>query len=624
MAGRRTLGRLGLALLWACGGDGGGPTTTHDLDPRAIDADQDGFAEAFDCNDGDPSVFPGAPDPPYDGVDSDCAGDSDFDVDEDGVDVPADCDDENPLVRPGADELCNGIDDDCNDRIDDEAVDAVRLFVDNDGDGFGVKGLERMGCEGDAGTARFMGDCDDENDQRFPGLAEVCDGLDNDCNMLVDDALTEIEAWPDLDGDGFGDASAAPMRDCAGPPMGFVDNALDCADFDPYTFPGAADIACDGLDNDCLPNTFEPGEVRLDGVVMASVGEALAAAESGSTVELCEGRYVEPGLTIHMGLTLTGAGSAVTVLDGDLSAAVLRVNTTEPVTLSGLMLTRGTGRTFQGYRTGGGLHVVADGEVTGTDLDVVDNQAEFGGGIWMGERTSLRLVNSWVRDNLADDTTLPGTGDGGGVYAEIDNTIELVDTVVESNEGHRCGGARIGRTSTVEGTGNALFYDNVATGLGGGGACTEVEVTLRNLTFRENESSNIAGGIAGLTPLVLESVTLEGNVATLGGGGLHLVGGTESRISDSLITGNTTSDDGGGLWLGCSLRLERSEVSSNTEDTFALNQGGGIFLWPGDVLTVVDTVFLGNSDADIGFDSSAFNTAGLTDFVCMGSSEVCL
>lgn len=58
------------------------------------DADADGFTNAFDCDDADSSVYPGAPESWYDDIDQDCSGGSDYDQDGDGYDAPYDdCDD---------------------------------------------------------------------------------------------------------------------------------------------------------------------------------------------------------------------------------------------------------------------------------------------------------------------------------------------------------------------------------------------------------------------------------------------------------------------------------------------------------------------------------------------------
>ena len=88
-----------------------------------FDQDGDGYASADhggrDCNDTDATVFPGAPEVWYDGVDADCAGDDDFDQDGDGHTSADhggdDCNDTDPGVRPGAEEVeGNGLDDDCS------------------------------------------------------------------------------------------------------------------------------------------------------------------------------------------------------------------------------------------------------------------------------------------------------------------------------------------------------------------------------------------------------------------------------------------------------------------------------------------------------------------------------
>ena len=110
-----------------------------------------------------------------------------------------------------------------------------------DGDGDGINTGE-LGGE----------DCDDDNPDIGPGATEVCDGVDNDCDELIDaeddDVVDAIEGHPDIDGDGYGDDSTTILTcDLAD----LSDVGGDCNDLDASMNPGAMEVCGDGLDNDC-------------------------------------------------------------------------------------------------------------------------------------------------------------------------------------------------------------------------------------------------------------------------------------------------------------------------------------------------------------------------------------
>ena len=164
------------------------------------------------------------------------------DLDADGFTVAqGDCDDADPDVRPGAEEVCDGLDQDC-DGVADEGVTGT-FYADADGDGFGDPATSLEACEG---AAANDDDCDDTRADVAPGAAEVCDGVDSDCDGAVDEE--GVTLWfTDADGDSFGDPDTGVL-DCA--PAGRVASWTDCDDADGTVFPGATEV-CDGVDQDC-------------------------------------------------------------------------------------------------------------------------------------------------------------------------------------------------------------------------------------------------------------------------------------------------------------------------------------------------------------------------------------
>jgi hypothetical protein len=189
--------------------------------------------------------------------------------------VDDDCSDRvfcNGVERCAAGRCAAGVAPTCDDGVActtdrcDRALDrCVQLGPDADRDGHIA-----AACGGD--------DCDDVDALRRPSAPERCDGVDNDCDTMIDEGVLTT-FYTDADGDGVG-AMASPVQACARP-MGAVSIAGDCDDADRTRYPGAAE-RCDGRDNNC-DGTTDPGCSCTDGATRpcgtSAVGACLLGAQ---------------------------------------------------------------------------------------------------------------------------------------------------------------------------------------------------------------------------------------------------------------------------------------------------------------------------------------------------------
>ncbi|TVQ95566.1 MAG: hypothetical protein EA398_17455 [Deltaproteobacteria bacterium] len=204
---------------------------------------------------------------------------------------------------------CDGLDNDCNGIVDHVERPCYSGPPETRGVGECSDGLEM--CINGA----WLGDCAGET---LPE-PEQCDGLDNDCNGIIDDGIG-VTWFRDADGDGYGDPDHTLVQ--CGQPVGYVDNDLDCNDDDPDIHPGAIEL-CDGQDNNCngeIDEGYNVGALCLGGrdgcdglaPIDLPVGACFGGCRVGTLVcaddamsSVCSAQPLE-GIDVHIDEITTG------------------------------------------------------------------------------------------------------------------------------------------------------------------------------------------------------------------------------------------------------------------------------------------------------------------------------
>ncbi len=99
-----------------------------------------------------------------------------------------DCDDLDPTRYPGAEEICDGVDNNCNQQIDEGAT-RTPFFRDADNDGYGENASTIEACVPPAGYVTNNQDCNDANPAIHPGATELCNEIDDNCDGTVDEGF---------------------------------------------------------------------------------------------------------------------------------------------------------------------------------------------------------------------------------------------------------------------------------------------------------------------------------------------------------------------------------------------------------------------------------------------------
>jgi len=366
-----------------------------------------------------------------------------------------DCDDSQPSVHPGGIEVCDGFDNDCDNTPDDGALDAITWYVDSDNDGAGDPLTGVSSCSQIIGLVSNDGDCNDNDPDNYPGNTESCDGADENCNNAVDEGY-------DVDTDGVttcgSDGSLGTADDDCddGNPLLFpgnpeecdgldqdcdtvVDNGFDqdndgvstcgpdgapstfdddCDDGDPANWPGLSE-SCDGQDNNCDQNVDEGfdgdsdthtscGPDGIAGTADDDCNDGDATVNTAAS-EICDGQDNNCDQNVDEGFL--GQGTACPAGD---CAAILAVGDTSggpkwidpdgagPIEVSCDQNTDNGGWTLV-------FHVFEHSGLSENDFISL-----FGHNLWTDE--------SW---NYAGSSITSGLGNGGLVYMDTQGAMDI-------------------------------------------------------------------------------------------------------------------------------------------------------------------------------------------------------
>ncbi len=461
----------------------------------------------------------------------------------------------------------------------------------------------------------------------FAGWSGACSGT-ADCTVTVDAAksvtatftLKQYDLTLTISGNGQGAVSSTPaVIDCGVGGIGGSDcsEQLDhgsvvtlVATVEPGSGFGGWSGACSGTGDctitmggiaevsaeiyNCLDFTVTNGDDSGSGSLRQAIERACSGAVIGFdddyTVALDSDHLsIDSGMTIDGGthtITVTAEAVGLNYFDG----GVFKVDSSEPVTLTNLIITGGTAWAGGGVKNNGDLTIVGS-TITG-------NQAfgttDFGGGIY--NSGTLNLTDSVVDHNGS-------VSYGGGIYSGIGSRMTISGSTISNNSTPNNGGGLMVREDAVVTIEDSTFLGNSARD--GGGVATHGAVTISGSTFEQNSThgqnttfSNTSDGgginVFGGGTANISATTFSGNSGNVNGGGVHVDGGGSATIEDSTFTGNT-AQRGAGVTAQGDTTISNSSFVQNHVST-----SGGAVYGTGSTVTISDSDFTGNTTETYG------------------------
>jgi predicted outer membrane repeat protein len=389
-----------------------------------------------------------------------------------------------------------------------------------------------------------------------------------------------------------------------------------------------------------------PGSLRqaiFDANAIAGADEIVFENTTG-TINLSAGEYV-----ITQGLTITGPGKDLLTIDAQQQSRIMRIENTGNLIVSGITFENGKATTLD--LRGGAVYFTGSGTFSISDTAFLTNSASERGGAISTTGTvtvaSSEFIGNFTTESFAGggaiyastigvsdsefryNYTLGTFSHGGAIHATWISSFANCEFQINSVKGGLARGGAIYSAYPSSVTATQIqqceFLDNSATGNGGALAFSGSLVVTDSILARNTAigTTSAGGGIYnGLTVrLALNNVQLIDNVAGGDGGGAYagrftaensVISGNQSGgfgggvrlndaynygggISDTIIDGNSSAREGGGIYVLTIARIANSQVSLNTSGWAGGGAGG-----TGSIIYLKNSLITGNVSSRFG------------------------
>ena len=306
-------------------------------------------------------------------------------------------------------------------------------------------------------------------------------------------------------------------------------------------------------------------------------------------------------LTISSSMTITGPGSGSLAVSGNDSVRVLYIQNSANVSISSLTISHG--KVIDDY--GGAIYnagtLALDHVIVTNNQALNSTQYGFGGGI--GNYGTLTITNSTLSYNTAQF-------EGGAIYNYFGAGLSMTNVIVDHNQALTGGGGGLSIRGIASGQPVALDNVSITNNSSadyGGGMYSDDSLAITNSLLANNTSAGWDGGLfiddsgGGVPPvtITLTNITVTGNSAASGAGGMHF---TLTQAASSVTLNNAT--------------VANNQISGTSGS-------GGITASGSGITNVENTIIAGNTSSGTSTANDCSGTINSQDYNLIQTTSGC-